>query len=500
MKTRMKAKRALLALASAAALAVLAAAPAHASYTVQDTGDLLLLTGDNAADSLELRISADGQALIPVVNGNQIAAPLLSSFTQVQVRAGGGRDLVQMNDQNGALGTQKQVILLGQDGDDTLIGGGGKQIIDGGEDDDAIDGDNVTTNPQDSADDDLRGGSGNDTFRWNPRDEDDLFDGGANRDRIRAEGDGADDVFTVDPGIDGLRVRRTPGSALRPSGVPFRIAASTEELEIDGLGGADQFTVGDEVPASLAIDIDGGEGADVATGGIGDDTITGGPGVDQLKGRGGADRIVANDGDDLLDGGKGADSLDGGAGRDTFVCGAEVDTLVFERGIDVIGNDCEVPPADPEPGPGPVPEPTPDPGPVPHAGPVPDPRPAPDPISPPVQPPRSVLFATPKVSGSFRALTVKVRNTHTEAIRVKVTGSEKAGGRRFKHRGRTVLVAAGQTVKVTLKTPAALRRLLERAARKRGRVVRRPAITVATVDGAAKATVRPRLSLRVKRR
>ncbi|WP_323771421.1 calcium-binding protein [Antarctobacter sp.] len=211
---------------------------------------------------------------------------LLAGGNDVMVNGGtviGNVDLGSENDLFRATGdgiVTGQVI--GQTGNDTLIGANGNDNFAGLAGADLLVGH--------GGDDTLSGGADADLLSGNAGD--DSLDGGTENDTINAGG-----------GNDTL------------------------------LGGD-----GDDVLSGQAGDdlIDGGLNNDILDGGDGVDTLLGGAGDDQLRGR---------DGVDFLTGGAGRDVLSGGSDADTFVFGALTDSVVganrdvivdFEKGIDII--------------------------------------------------------------------------------------------------------------------------------------------------------------------
>ena len=100
-------------------------------------------------------------------------------------------------------------------------------------------------------------------------------------------------------------------------------ATAVKKINVNGLGGADNITIGAGVRGT---NVDGGAGNDSVTGGTGNDTLTGGDGNDRLaggdgndwlRGGNGSDNLLGNGGNDRLDGGANADVMIGGAGNDT---------------------------------------------------------------------------------------------------------------------------------------------------------------------------------------
>ena len=225
-------------------------------------------------------------------------------------------------------------------GDDDLSGGDGADIITGAEGSDTIDGG--------LGDDDLSGGDGADVIAG--AEGDDAIDGGAGADTITG-GDGADTITgdvgddSIDGGLgsdvavfaggqsgytfassaDGLTVTVTDvatGDADTVTGVEtlrfddgdIIVSQDASGLVLTGSADADEITVVGSVAVTVqgvdgADAIDGGDGDDVLRGEAGDDTIDGGRGDDTIEGGVGDDTILAGRGDDVLAGGVNALSI-----------------------------------------------------------------------------------------------------------------------------------------------------------------------------------------------
>lgn len=152
----------------------------------------------------------------------------------------------------------------------------------------------------DAGDDKLVGGVANDTFFGGSDDDtlaghggDDMLDGGLGDDVLRG-GEG-NDTLTGGDGIDQLRGHRG-------------------DDVLDGGDGDDMLRggTGDD-------DLTGGDGRDVLYGGADNDTLSGGNQKDDLHGGGGDDVLLGGSGGDTLNGGRDDDTLTGGFGTDVFV-------------------------------------------------------------------------------------------------------------------------------------------------------------------------------------
>ena len=128
--------------------------------------------------------------------------------------------------------------------------------------------------------------------------------GEANRIVVEAADDGG---YTVTDTGAPLEAREGcaavgPNSARCPATRPV----GDHSVFVDGRGADDQIGVR-ALPATTAVELRGGGGADLLSGGDGHDLLAGG---------GGADGLVGGAGFDTLDGGGGNDVLDGSSGRD----------------------------------------------------------------------------------------------------------------------------------------------------------------------------------------
>jgi Ca2+-binding RTX toxin-like protein len=271
---------------------------------------------------------------------NLVAFGIDFSAERLTVNGLGGNDSFAPDPANPTgLAGLTSLTLNGGTGTDALTGGDGADLITGGDDGDALDGgggdDRVVG---DRGSDTLSGGNGDDALVWNNGDGTDVADGDAGFDRVEINGSPtAGDVFTIAPAAGG-RVRFD-----RTNLVPFFLdIATSEELDVNGLGGDDQFSAqpgtglamivngnegndalsGSERPDALI----GGSGNDRVSGGSGNDRVSGGPGRDRVSGGSGPDRVSGGSGNDRLSGGPGDDALNGGPGIDSLFGGPGQDS------------------------------------------------------------------------------------------------------------------------------------------------------------------------------
>ena len=117
-----------------------AADPAAAAYKAQVTGGTLQIVGDGASDKLELLTAPDNPNILELDVGEDGTIDFTfdrSTFTAIDVQAGGGNDEVRIGpgaqlDNVTIEGGAGDDTLIGGDGNDTLIGGPGNDVIDGG--------------------------------------------------------------------------------------------------------------------------------------------------------------------------------------------------------------------------------------------------------------------------------------------------------------------------------------------------------------------------------
>jgi Ca2+-binding RTX toxin-like protein len=196
--------------------------------------------------------------------------------------------------------------LFGQDGNDTLLGKGGFDLLFGGNDSDTLTGGD--------ADDQAFGQSGTDRMIWNPGDDTDLNEGGAEVDTVEVNGGNGAEQFTTT--ANGTRVRFD-----RVNPAPFSIDIGTsEKLTLNANGGDDSFAATGNLAALIAITVDGGTGNDNLLGSNGADILLGGDGNDFADGNQGNDTAFLGAGDDSFqwDPGDGSDTVEGQDGVDTM--------------------------------------------------------------------------------------------------------------------------------------------------------------------------------------
>jgi Ca2+-binding RTX toxin-like protein len=256
--------------ASVAALLGVNVAPALASYTAGVQGQTLQIKGDGASDKLALRLSPADPNMLQVDVGEDGTADFSfdrSTFTAINVQAGGGDDEVRVDDSFGSF-ADDALTIDGGAGNDTLIGGDGNDVLIGGAGNDTV----IGGRGSDTA----LLGSGTDSFTWNPGDGSDAIDGQGGNDTLDFNGSNANE--NIDVSANGSRVR-----LFRDVANVTQDMNGIENLALNTLGGADNVTVGDLTGTDL-------EHANVdlsASGGSGD----GQPDTVSADGTSGADTV-----------------------------------------------------------------------------------------------------------------------------------------------------------------------------------------------------------------
>jgi hypothetical protein len=349
--------------ASLLALAVLGAGAdqAAASYSGALQAGTVTLTGDSASDTLALRLRPGAPDILEADVGADGTPDLLfdrSTFTAVDVDAGGGDDELRI-DQSGGTFMDEQVTLDGGAGADTLIGGNGADVLIGGSGNDVADG-----NP---GVDTIRLGTGADVVSWDPGDGSDVVDGEGGADRLAFNGSNASEVIGLSVNGDHVRLDRDVAAiALDLAGV--------ETIGLQARGGTDAITVGDLAGTDLdSADVDlgadgaadtvtarGTDGPDsvaftsangaIRVSGLSTDvSVTGAEPLDDVRAEtlgdddkfasgvatAGSATVTADGGtgvDDVLLGGAGNDVADGNRGSDTVRLGTGADVASWDPG------------------------------------------------------------------------------------------------------------------------------------------------------------------------
>ncbi len=213
-------------------------------------------------------------------------------------------------------------LLIGNAGADRLQGGDGNDALLGGADDDTLDGG--------AGSDDLHGGAGNDQYR---------FAGRFGLDIVR-DSDGAGQLAGPDASAwnGGREVAPNVWESadrtqryVRLDGLGGRLAVS---LDAPAAGLAGALLIEDWQAGQLGIALNGpgpapelpapllGPGAAAPA-----DNLLGSAGTDRILGQDGSDALLGQGGDDWIEGGDDSDVLQGGLGRDTLKGGDGDDAI-----------------------------------------------------------------------------------------------------------------------------------------------------------------------------
>jgi hypothetical protein len=261
---------ALAAVAASIAVPAASAAPGVRARVVDGT---LRVTGSPFGDQIALRLSANDPNQLQVdvnADGSADATFDIDSFAAILVQGGRGNDTIVLDTANGPFTQIRPTIVVGGDGDDTLIGGSGNETFFGGRGNDFVDGNGGS--------DTAFLGSGNDTFVWDPGDGSDVVEGGPGFDTHVFNGSDASEIFAAT--ANGNRVRFT-----RDRGGIVMDLDGIEALDLNALGGADSVNVHDLGGTGLTdvnIDLANSAGSDFSDGAADTVRVGGTPGADTI--------------------------------------------------------------------------------------------------------------------------------------------------------------------------------------------------------------------------
>ena len=283
----------------------------------------LTVSGDALGNTITVSRNAAGGIL---VNGGAVAVaggtPTVANTSLIVVNGLDGDDTITLDETNGALPAS---ILDGGNHNDALTGGSGPDAIHGGAGNDTMLGkggfdtllgglgNDVLTGGD--ADDQVFGEGGDDRMIWNPGDDTDLNEGGDATDTVEVNGGGGAEQFTT--AANGSRVRF---DRLDPA--PFAIDIGTSEaVVLNCNAGNDSFSATGNLAALIDIVVNGGAGDDMLLGSNGDDVLLGGDNNDFIDGQLGSDTAFMGAGNDTFqwDPGDASDVVEGQDGTDTML-------------------------------------------------------------------------------------------------------------------------------------------------------------------------------------
>jgi Ca2+-binding RTX toxin-like protein len=233
----------------------------------------LVIGASTAGDTIKV-MSVGGSTVLVEVFVNGSSQGRFSGFTNIEIYGQGGDDDLEVDSR-----IQKNALLVGRGGNDTLRGGGGNDTLLGGDGNDVLD-----------------GGAGKNTL-----------DGGAGQDGVVIRGTDGDDQIGVDwqLGPNGAQV------VAHINGRTFVEDYQNGETVFVFAGkGNDVVQILPSAAGHWRAELHGEEGNDILLGGTHDDLLDGG------------------DGNDVLVGGGNGSELDGGGGRNVLIAGPEASTLV----------------------------------------------------------------------------------------------------------------------------------------------------------------------------
>jgi Ca2+-binding RTX toxin-like protein len=147
-----------------------------------------------------------------------------------------------------------------------------------------------------------------------------LVGGAAAGDRVRVNGAAGQDTlrYRGTSGDDAIGIANDGTAAAAFGATSALVDAATENLEVDGLDGADTLAAQNGLASLTKLTLDGGAGGDDLHGGDGADLLLGGDGDDTVDGNIGTDDARLGAGDDQFqwDPGDGSDVIDGQSGSD----------------------------------------------------------------------------------------------------------------------------------------------------------------------------------------
>ena len=228
--------------------------------------------------------------------------------------------------------------VTGSDFADHITGNGGANVLDGGAGNDTlIGGGGSDTLLGGGGNDDLRGNSGADELHGGEGD--DILRGGGGNDDLY--GGAGNDEYIGGNGNDTVHMTLDTSQPTSFDLLPDGSIQMTSSEGVDTLSGIETLELNGRSFNLMAggdgVDnLDGTTGADLMLGFGGDDDLSGGDGDDVILGYGGNDELFGGDGRDMLIAGSGDDELSGGAGNDWLFGGSGDDSLTGGVGNDLL--------------------------------------------------------------------------------------------------------------------------------------------------------------------
>jgi Ca2+-binding RTX toxin-like protein len=354
-------------------------------------GGILTVTGDDQDNTISVGSDAAGTLLInggsvPVTGGT----PTIGNTSQIRMIGLKGNDDLRLDD-SAIIPTPANI--LGDEGDDTLIGAFGDDELEGGSGNDSLFGDRGRDRLVGGAgndfvsgglgDDRLFGGENDDVIDWNPGDGSHLVEGEDGTDSLLFIGSDADEKVQITANGQRLLFFRNPGNITMDCDgiekVLFRALGGEDEVQVNDLtatqvtnvvvdlfatggnGDADADVINvngtaanDDIKVSgsdSGVNVTGLKAIVSVTGGEqsldrlvinavdGEDTVDASSVLSEaidltLNGGVGNDKLIGGEGNDLIIGAQGTDTQFGGAGDDTSLWNPGDGNDIFEGQAD----------------------------------------------------------------------------------------------------------------------------------------------------------------------
>jgi Ca2+-binding RTX toxin-like protein len=214
---------------------------AFAAYKANVQAGTLKIAGNAASDKLALRLKSGSPGTLQVDVGADGTADFSfdrSTFTAIDVQAGGGDDEVRVDQSAGSF-PDEILTIDGGGGADTLVGGSGAETFLGSSGNDLVAG-------GDGSDRALLGG-GDDRFTWNPGDDNDTVEGQAGSDLLDFNGSNIGESIDVSANGGRVRFTRNIANVLLDLGhverVGYHAVGGADTIVVNDLAGTDTQTV-----------------------------------------------------------------------------------------------------------------------------------------------------------------------------------------------------------------------------------------------------------------
>ena len=208
--------------------------PKHAKFKHPKLRNgVLTITGTKASEKIALRLKTGDPGILEIDVGDDGSADFSfarNAITKIALDARAGKDVVRIDESNGAFTDSIPTRLAGGSGADTISGGKGAETLIGGAGNDSIDGN--------GGNDVAQLGAGDDTFVWDPGDGSDTVEGQTGTDTMVFNGANAAELVDLSANGSRLKLFRNPGNITMDT-------AGVERVDFNALGGADVITVND---------------------------------------------------------------------------------------------------------------------------------------------------------------------------------------------------------------------------------------------------------------